>query len=190
VPVVPVKPPDDLFAKVAERVRSLPETGTHFLADVPHSGLALVAPHRVFTLSLDAIRDGQFDRAVFAGWRLLLVAEDRVVGAAEVDESGEYATVDGSRFAQATGTTLDELDDLPELGDGGYEFRLLKVNPLYMAAAWLVGGNSVVVPLEPAPAFLQAGRAYAERDFLDAFAQPGVKPFGGEPIVASLKEGA
>ena len=58
---------------------------------------------------------------------------------------------------------------------GNYEVRMLRVPALYVVALWLKdldGDDDLIVPLVPAPAFLEAGRAYREAEFLDTLEAP------------------
>jgi len=59
--------------------------------------------------------------------------------------------------------------------DGKVEARLIRVPALYVMALWLKdldGDDDVVVPMAPAPPFLEANRPYTEREFLKALTGP------------------
>jgi hypothetical protein len=70
---------------------------------------------------------------------------------------------------------------MAELEDGDYELRWLKVNALYLIAAWVVGPRQLVLPLEPAPHFMEARRLYSADAFQAAMHQPDVQPFIAGP---------
>jgi hypothetical protein len=72
----------------------------------------------------------------------------------------------------STAASIDDAERLPEVADRDFEFRILKVPGLYVVAAWLAGDRDLLVPLEPAPSFLQAGRRYSDGDFLRALEHP------------------
>jgi hypothetical protein len=51
----------------------------------------------------------------------------------------------------------------------------VRIPALYVMALWLKdldGDDDVVVPMAPAPSFLEANRPYTEREFLKALAGP------------------
>jgi hypothetical protein len=117
-----------------------------------------------------------------AGWRFLVADRDRVVASAELaDDSGNAPSINSGPYVSATATAIDDLERLPEIADGDFELRILKVPGLYVVAAWLVGGRRVVVPLAPAPSFLEAGRSYSEEEFMKALAEPARKVLGQPP---------
>jgi len=183
MPINPVSPPADIVDLAVRHVQTLAlAPGPHLLSDAPHEELELAAPHRVYVLPFDAVRDKQLSRAVFAGWRFLIVAGDNVIASAEVLDDAEHSVVvNAGPFAAATAAAIGRLENLPEVQAGDVELRILKINALYLVAVWLVGDEQMIIPLEPAPPFVQAGRAYNEHSFFEALSQPAVKPFSGGP---------
>jgi hypothetical protein len=183
MPINPVRPPADIVNLAVRHVQTLAlAPGPHLLSDVPQEELELAAPHRVYVLPFDAIRDKQLSRAVFAGWRFLVVAGDNVIASAEVLDDAEHSVaVNAGPFAAATAAAIDDLENLPQVQAGDVELRILKVSALYLVAAWLAGDQQMIIPLEPAPPFVQAGRVYTEQSFFEALSQPAVKPFSGGP---------
>ena len=78
-------------------------------------------------------------------------------------------------FVQSTERVLGVVEDFPEVVSGSYEPRMLKIPALYVVALWLKdlrADDDLFVPLDPAPAFLETGRAYREGEFLDALEGP------------------
>jgi len=179
VPIIPLLPEQgivDIATAYAGSIVRIP--GPHFLSELPSTELELTAPHRIYSLPLDAIRHGQLSIATFAGWRFLLVAGDGAVASVEVLGTNEQSvSINGGPFVQATADEIERLELLAEVQAEDYELRVLMVNALYLMAAWLVGKTQMIIPLDPAPAFIQAGRAYSEREFLDILSQPNVMPF-------------
>jgi hypothetical protein len=133
--------------------------------------LALAAPHDVYTLGLDAIaRGARLTDAEPVGRRFLVMDEDRAVAAAEVaDEEGSGFQANEGRFVRATAEAIRRAEADPELADGRYELRLLRIPALYLMALWLSdddGRGDRVIPLEPAPQPLQAGESYVPEELL------------------------
>lgn len=175
MPVKVVEPPDAVRAAAAAHVHQLATPRGIFpaLRDVIREELALVAPHRVYTLGLDVALEGGLERATSAGWRYLIADRDRIVASTELaGESGETQMLNGGPYVAATAEAIDQLDKRPEIATGDWELRLLKVPALYIVAMWLVSERQLIVPLAPAPSYLEAGRAYSPDEFLDAITQP------------------
>jgi hypothetical protein len=175
MPVRVVEPPDAVRRAAAAHVHQLATPHGLFpaLREVLLEELALVAPHRIFTLGVDAVLGEGLDRAVPAGWRYLVADRNRIVASAELaGDQGEAPSLNSGSFVASTASMIDELELKPEVARGDFELRLLKVPALYVVAAWLIGERRLVVPLAPAPSFLEAGRVYDEREFLEALAAP------------------
>jgi hypothetical protein len=179
VPIKPVTPPADIVDRAVRHIHALVlAPDFHLLGDVPQEEVKLAAPHRVYVLPFDAIRDGQLSRTHFAGWRFLIVTGDNVLASADVLDDAEHSVVVSvGPLARATASVIDRAESLPEVKAGDVELRILRVNALYLTAAWLAGDQQLFIPLEPAPPFVQAGRVYTEDSFFEALNQPGVKPF-------------
>jgi hypothetical protein len=152
------------------------------LGDVSGEDLALVAPHRMFTLRLDRVFTGDLDAVAEAsGWRFLVTDEERVLASAETTEdNGEAVALNVGPYVSSTSEAIDELEQLPDVARGDFELRILKVPALYVVAAWLAGGTQILVPLAPAPSFLEPGKPYSEGDFLAALEEPARRILGPE----------
>ena len=179
MPLIPANPGDELDGLVARRAQALVfAPGDHFLSELPGEEVHLIAPHRVYVLEFDDLADRQFSRARFIGWRYLLMAGDTTVGSAETIGAARAVTLSGGRLPEATAEAIEAVEDLPEVQAGDFELRLLRLNAFHVTAAWVVGDIQMVVPLDPAPSWLEAGRPYNESDFFDALEQANVSPFG------------
>jgi hypothetical protein len=191
VPLTLANPGKELNDLVAARAQALVLVpGDHFLSDLPTEEVQLTAPHRVYVLDFDALPARQLSRARFAGWRYLLMAGDTIVGSAEAIGAERAVSVSGGRFPQATADAIQVLERLPEVQTGDFELRLLRLNALYLTAVWVVGETQIVIPLNPAPSWLEAGRSYNESDFFDTLEQAHAKPFGIQRGTGSqLEEG-
>jgi hypothetical protein len=102
-----------------------------------------------------------------------------VASAETADDAGADPSLNGGPYVASTAAAIDEVERLPEVAAGKFELRLLKVPGLYVVAAWLVGDQHLLVPLEPVPSFLAAGRPYSEADFLHALEEPAARVLAG-----------
>lgn len=180
--LVPSVPPKQLIDEVSNRIGWLVQApGDHFLKDLSINGLELAAPHRVYVLPFDAVSRQDLSHARPPGWQFLVLARDTIIASAEVaDEAAKSVAVSGSPFAESIGDVIDRIEDLQEVRGGDYELRILRVNSLYIVAAWVVGDQRMVIPLAPAPEFIETGKVYTERGFLEALNRPGIEPFGAQ----------
>lgn len=183
MPLRVMEPPDEVRQAAADHVHQLATPRGVFpaLRDVVREELTLVAPHRIYTAGLDALLERGLDGAAFTGWRYLVADRDRVVASAELaGDAGESPLLNEGPYVASTATAINELEQLPEVTTGDFELRLLKVPALYIAAAWLVGDQRLVIPLAPAPSFLQPGRPYSESDFTAALREPAQRVLASE----------
>lgn len=175
MPLRVTEPPAAVQRAAADHVHQLatPHGVFSALRNVVREELALVAPHRIYTAGLYALVEGGLDGARFTGWRYLIADRDHVVASAEVaGDTGGSPLLNGGPYVASTAAAIDDLEQLPEVTAGDFELRLLKVPALHVVAAWLVGDRRLIVPLAPAPAFLEAGRPYSEGDFTQALQAP------------------
>jgi len=183
MPLKVMEPPDAVQRAAAAHVHELATPRGVFpaLRDVVREELALVAPHRIFTAGLDVLLERGLEAAAPAGWRYLVADRDRIVASAEVaGDSGEAPLLNGGPYVGSTAAAIGELERLPPVTAGDFELRLLKVPALYVVAAWLVGEQRLVVPLAPAPSFLEPGRPYTEEEFVAALREPARRVLAAE----------
>ena len=142
------------------------------LAVAPNT--SAMKPPPVYELGLADLAAGQGIAAARPiAWRYLLVDGNQVRQAAEIIPD---PTVGGSRFgALTTGhvageeATLKMAEQLPEVQQGAYELRALRVPALYVMALWLKDLNSdkdrfIVMPPTFPP--VQALQVYSTSDLL------------------------
>ncbi len=89
-------------------------------------------------------------------------------------------------FVKATAAAQKAAAKLPQVREGSVEARVIRIPALYVMALWLKdldGDDDVVIPMAPAPPFLEANRPYTEREFLKALAGPAKarRQFSNEP---------
>ena len=151
------------------------------LREVRDGGRRLAAPHAVHNLRLtDLEKPGRLRDAPLTAWRYLVEQGDATVASAEVgvDPKGAVRGFDHLNegpFVQATAAAQKAAARLPQVRDGRVEARIVRIPALYVMALWLKdldGDDDVVVPMAPAPPFLEANRPYTEREFLKALSGP------------------
>jgi hypothetical protein len=151
------------------------------LADIGRRGRRLAAPHAVHNLRLDDLtKRGRLRDAPLTAWRYLVEDDGAAVASAEVgvDERGGvrgFDHVNEGPFVQATKVAHEAAARLPKVRDGRMQARILRIPALYVMALWLKdlgGDDDVIVPMAPAPPYLEPNRPYTEREFLKALAGP------------------
>lgn len=150
------------------------------LRDIGPKGRRLASPHKVHNLRLTDLEKGGLRDAPMTAWRYLVEDDGTAVASAEVgvDANGAVRGFDHLNegpFVQATAAAQRAAAELPQVRDGRMEARILRIPALYVMALWLKdldGDSDVIVPMAPAPPYLEADRPYTERDFMKALAGP------------------
>lgn len=130
-------------------------------------GLEAAAPHEVYNLSLQALAKGDgLEAATPVGVRALITSHNEPIGAVELPDADGAAGAVTSHgpFTQGTADALQVAEDSSDIGSGEFELRLLRVPALYLMTLWLKdreGGEDLFVPLDPAPAEIEAGSSYS-----------------------------
>ena len=135
--------------------------------------LSLSSPHPVFDIPLDrlAAEGRPLEAAERVGWRALLEEDKRVVAAVELpaaEAERASALVNRGPFVDSTVTALTTAERHERVASEKFELRLLRVNALYLLALWLhaaEAGTDLFIPLEPAPAPLEADTVYESSGF-------------------------
>lgn len=137
--------------------------------------------HQIYDLSPADILAGKgLEAAALSGSRYLVAEGTKSVAAAEVrtDATGKnpaFHLVNEGPFVSGFEKAVRFAEALPHKGE--YACHLLRIAPLYIIALWLKptnGTKDIVIPLEPAPGYLQA-REYTPAQFLKAV-QPHAHP--------------
>lgn len=153
---------------------------TRALRDIGPRGRRLASPHKVHNLRLTDLEKGGLGDAPMTAWRYLVEDDGTAVASAEVGVDAKGAVVgfdhlNEGPFVQATAAAQKAAAELPQVRDGRMEARILRIPALYVMALWLKdldGDSDVIVPMAPAPPYLEADRPYTERDFMKALAGP------------------
>ena len=142
--------------------------------------VSLTSAHEMRHVGLTALTGHRpLDDSQTVGWRYLVEAGGSAVASAEVGTEAAggstFTALNEGPFVEATAEALRALESRPEVAASDYRVRMLKVPALYVAALWLEdleGDEDLVLPLPPAPPFLDTSRLYREQEFLDTLAGP------------------
>jgi len=132
-------------------------------------------PHEAYNLGLDAILAGKgLEAAEPVGWRFLLgPTSQHPTIAAEVEGSnGEhnFAGLNRGPFVAQTLSAMTLAETEPQVRDGDFEPRFLRIPALYVVALWLKersSGKDLLFALEPVPPNLVATRPYTGPQFME-----------------------
>jgi len=173
----PAEPSPEIVQAVRSHLSELaarPQFQERRLAQAEPSRLELAVPHDVYTLGLDELSAGAslWDAQV-VGQRFLVVDGDTPVSSAEVTPGGGGFQANEGPFVAATLAAIEEAERDPDLTDGRYELRVLRIPALYLMALWLKdddGDGDLVIPLAPAPEPLEPKRRYQPDELMGALA--------------------
>jgi hypothetical protein len=172
--------PVEAFKLVNDKIKAFSKRGqfrTRALSQAQPRALNLTVPHPVYTLTLeDIVQQRSLAVARTTGWRYLIQEGDSAIASAEVitDARGvvqTFSQFNEGPFVAATARTIVAAEEIPQVEDGVYELRLLQIPALYVMALWLKdaeGNRDLILPMEPMPNELEAGRSYTEAEFLAA----------------------
>ena len=112
--------------------------------------------------------------------RYLIVLRKKTVAAAEVtvdasDDEVSFNLINVGPFVEGFSNAVRKAESLPH--DGDYACHILRIAPLYVMALWLEpldGGETIIVPIKPAPDLLLTADSYSEEEFLNALRQPAL----------------
>jgi hypothetical protein len=133
-------------------------------------GIALTAPHLVFNMGLDRVAAGDpLEVARLTGRRFLVFVGTEVVATAEIANVKNGADVYASDAGAAMAKAIREVEATGDFEFRDAEVRLLRIPALYVFALWLHqstddSGADLLIPLDPCPSQLVAGRRYTWRD--------------------------
>jgi hypothetical protein len=152
--------------------------GDRALARADPARLALAAPHDVYSLGLsDLAEEASFDKASLVGRRFIVMEGDKAIASAEVADqetgSAGFQATEGP-YVESTAAAIEQAEGDSDLAGGDYEVRVLRIPALYVMALWLKderGVADVLIPLDPTPATLEAGRKYAPAELGSVLAE-------------------
>lgn len=158
---------------------SLGRFRTQNLRGAAPAGLSLAVPHPMYNLGLSDIKGrAALAKAKLTAWRYLVLDGEAVVATAEAVQSTArakpvFSHTNEGPFVASAGAAIAAAEGFPEVKKGAYEVAFLRVPALYVMALWLrgaEGGGSpdLLVPLDPAPAGLEAGERVTAEAFWEA----------------------
>lgn len=147
----------------------------------------------LYHLGLQQIVDGSgLDTAAFIGWRALLRVGGRPAAIADVDPaaagSDDVRQLSYGRVVSGISVAADSprpggSDDPDDIDE-----RILQIPGIYVVAIWEHNDSQptadVVIPIEPTPAGLDAGRRYIVDEFLTAVSQIAADRVADDPTRA------
>jgi hypothetical protein len=164
------EPPNDAAAIVRSNFRALVERGDFRLPALRNAvgPLQIVQSHQVYTLGLKDLASGRgIQAAQQTGWRFLIQDGETVVAAAETAATGAgtghlFAGFNEGPFVASTAEAIRTAQTLPQVEQGKFELRLLRIPALYFMAVWVhnpAETGDLLVPIAPAPEGIVPGRA-------------------------------
>ncbi|HEY4359073.1 MAG TPA: hypothetical protein VGN16_25225 [Acidobacteriaceae bacterium] len=171
--------------------------GISFVAD---SGIDVHLPHPAYNLGAADIVSGKgLAAAVLVSWRYLLsdgettamaeIAQQPAGHAASATPAAPvFSMLNRGPFVSSLVDAVNSAQSNTHLTTGNYEVASLNIPALYIVALWLKSpnpGGGAVVPLAPAPSYLNAGQTYTEAAFLAAItpaAQAAVEGGGAAKV--------
>ena len=164
------EPPNEAAATVRSHFQAFVERG-HFRLPALRNAvgpLQIMQSHQVFTLGLKDLTAGRgLQAAQQAGWRFLIQDGEKVVAAAETSVTGPggehaFAGFNEGPFVESSADAIRSAQALPQVEQGKFELRLLRIPALYFTAVWVhdpAGTGDLLVPAAPAPDGIVPGRA-------------------------------
>jgi hypothetical protein len=123
--------------------------------------LQVSSPHPAYLAGAEEVKTGTlFLAAKLVSWRYLLfdiagapAGTGTLRAAAEVDSDGNLMSMSSGPVVEAFATGVSEAEELPQVKDGSYELRFLRITGLSVLALWLfdTGPQSehMLIPLVP-----------------------------------------
>lgn len=139
---------------------------------------SIVDPQKVYVLGLQQIINGPpLGEQNFVGWRYLTdIAPDLAV-AGHISQQNTAPTFAGLAYGRQLTTAIrasGEVETRPEIAQGNYELRLLRIPGLLVDAYWLHWANDIgsdrdfVLPYDAISMELDSEKLYQMNEFLDA----------------------
>ena len=162
MPLHTPEPPRQVVDTVQSSFQAMIKTGSVRLPELRHppGTLALAQPHQIFSLGLADLATGKgLEAARSTGWRYLVQAGENSLASAEtaVSPAGSehvFSAFNSGRLVTSTVEAIRTAQGLPQVGQGNFELRLLRVPALYFTALWMhsaQGTDDVLIPLAPSP---------------------------------------
>ena len=161
-------------------------------ADLPQVSASVA--HQVYNLNLNDLAGADpLAQAQLVGWRHLITSGNQTAMAAEVacDDRGgnlRFSHLHEGPLVGGLAQALVAAEHAPEVIQGSYEVRVLRIPSIYVMALWLKAntpGKDLFVPAAPTNRLLTPGHMYAAAEFADLLkkiAQEHIQhPFNSAP---------
>jgi len=179
VPLAFGKPPKASLDVLSESVKKIRHSNSQLQAtEAAINAPDPESPHQVFSVRLDDLASGAGIRhAKPVSWRYLMRSDANEIGSAEVSfneaaTKHTFAKISRGPFDTGTVETLRNIESRPEIRNGVFEPRLLKIPALQTVALWLKDqspfAQDFIVPIAPTRSELTAGKLYRTDEFESA----------------------
>ena len=180
---------------------SQPELGG--LESAATSDVSLAMPHPIYTLGLTDLLDRRsiddLGESDITGWRYLVQDHERTVAGVELAVDPEtsdvrFAQLQSAPIAESTEATIRGAQERDDVRQQSFEVRLLRVPALYVMALWLNDRDArqnrdLIIPLDPAPSWLEANRAYGAAEFMELLFRKAQERQANDPALADRAPG-
>ena len=162
MPLHAPEPPRQVVDTVQSTFQAMITTGSVRLPELRNAPgtLTLAQPHQIFSLGLADLAAGKgLEAAKSTGWRYLVQSGDNALASAEtaVTPAGPghvFSAFNSGPLVASTVQAIRTAQGHPQVSQGSFELRLLRVPALYFTALWMHGAQAtddVLIPLDPSP---------------------------------------
>jgi hypothetical protein len=143
--------------------------------------VSVAAPHPVYVAGPADVLEGTLPAsAELSGWRYILLDEERALAAAEVrprrgKKGVRFTGLNTGAFVESTVRGVAAAEELEEVRESDYEFRLLNIPSLYVVALWLHGRSDIFIPLPPTPRWLAPYSVYSAEELVEVLREPAAE---------------
>jgi hypothetical protein len=206
MPLRAAQPPaaaEVIAATNVARLAGSPHAELGGLESATAADVSLAMPHPIYTLGLNDLLNrrpiddlGEHD---ITGWRYLVQDHERTVAGVELAVDPEtsdvrFAQLQSGPVAESTEATIRGAQERDDVRQQSFEVRLLRVPALYVMALWLNDRDAqqnrdLIIPLDPAPSWLEANRAYSADEFMDTLYRKARERQEHDPALANREPG-
>jgi hypothetical protein len=180
MPVTLAQPPEAVTELTRSKIQEIAQRRdfrVESLVAAAPDQISLSSGHPVYNLGLRDLLDGKpLAQRAITSWRFIVQNNNAESTAAETLSGGAsgpaaFSSVNAGPFVQGTQDAFAAVSADPTFAAGDWEMRLLRIPALFILAVWThdqSGEGDRLVPIEPAPSYLGAGKTYSWSEFLTA----------------------